>query len=178
MDEIEYKNGILEIENDFAFFYDDVYCNVFDSNGRYLDGESPAALINGENLKNGSIGSFEADGSKYYYYDTRLDFNKYEYEIDAFSGKIIKYEADTVMSELSDPVYKTTVFKDGISSEKAVDIALEHAGLTRDKVKSLSVELPSNSDRTVLRSSLFAASRPIPCVGARIHKRGRRKERV
>lgn len=165
VDEIEYKNGILEIENDFAFFYDDVYCNVFDSNGRYLDGESPAALINGENLKNGSIGSFEADGSKYYYYDTRLDFNKYEYEIDAFSGKIIKYEADTVMSELSDPVYKTTVFKDGISSEKAVDIALEHAGLTRDKVKSLSVELPSNSDRTVLRSNLFAASRPIPPCG-------------
>ena len=82
VDEIEYKNGILEIEHDFAFFYDDVYCNVFDSNGRYLDGESPAALINGENLKNGSIGSFEADGSKYYYYDTRLDFNKYEYEID------------------------------------------------------------------------------------------------
>ena len=25
VDEIEYKNGILEIENDFAFFYDDVY---------------------------------------------------------------------------------------------------------------------------------------------------------
>lgn len=167
VDEIEYKNGILEIENDFAFFYDDVYCNVFDSNGRYLDGESPAALINGENLKNGSIGSFEADGSKYYYYDTRLDFNKYEYEIDAFSGKIIKYEADTVMSELSDPVYKTTVFKDGISSEKAVDIALEHAGLTRDKVKSLSVELPSNSDRTVFKVEFICSESTYPPVWVR-----------
>ena len=30
VDEIEYKNGILEIENDFAFFVDEVYCNVFD----------------------------------------------------------------------------------------------------------------------------------------------------
>ena len=29
VDEIEYKNGILEIENDFAFFVDEVYCNVF-----------------------------------------------------------------------------------------------------------------------------------------------------
>ena len=45
VDEIEYKNGILEIENDFAFFVDEVYCNVFDSSGRYIDGESPAALI-------------------------------------------------------------------------------------------------------------------------------------
>lgn len=30
VDEIEYKNGILEIENDFAFFVDEVYCNVLD----------------------------------------------------------------------------------------------------------------------------------------------------
>ena len=30
VDEIEYKNGILEIEKDFAFYYDEVYCNVFD----------------------------------------------------------------------------------------------------------------------------------------------------
>lgn len=51
VDEIEYKNGILEIENDFAFFVDEVYCNVFDSSGRYIDGESPAALINSENRK-------------------------------------------------------------------------------------------------------------------------------
>ena len=42
VDEIEYKNGILEIENDFAFFVDEVYCNVFDSSGRYIDGESRA----------------------------------------------------------------------------------------------------------------------------------------
>ena len=147
VDEIEYKNGILEIENDFAFFVDEVYCNVFDSSGRYIDGESPAALINSENRKNGVVGTFETDGNKYYYYDTRLDFNKYEYEIDAFSGKIIKYEADTAMSGLSDPVYKSTEFKDGINSEKAIDIALEHGGLTRDKVSSLSVELPANVTR-------------------------------
>ena len=151
VDEIEYKNGILEIENDFAFFVDEVYCNVFDSSGRYIDGESPAALINSENRKNGVVGTFETDGNKYYYYDTRLDFNKYEYEIDAFSGKIIKYEADTAMSGLSDPVYKSTEFKDGINSEKAIDIALEHAGLTRDEVSSLSVELPANADRTVFK---------------------------
>ena len=37
VDEIEYKNGILEIENDFAFFVDEVYCNVFDSSGRYIE---------------------------------------------------------------------------------------------------------------------------------------------
>ena len=94
VDEIEYKNGILEIENDFAFFVDEVYCNVFDSSGRYIDGESPAALINSENRKNGVVGTFETDGNKYYYYDTRLDFNKYEYEIDAKTGKILDYEKE------------------------------------------------------------------------------------
>lgn len=167
VDEIEYKNGILEIENDFAFFVDEVYCNVFDSSGRYIDGESPAALINSKNLKNGEVGTFETDGNKYYYYDTRLDFNKYEYEIDAFSGKIIKYEADTAMSGLSDPVYKSTEFKDGINSEKAIDIALEHAGLTRDKVSSLSVELPANADRTVFKVEFICSNSTYPPVWVR-----------
>ena len=167
VDEIEYKNGILEIENDFAFFVDEVYCNVFDSSGRYIDGESPAALINSENRKNGVVGTFETDGNKYYYYDTRLDFNKYEYEIDAFSGKIIKYEADTAMSGLSDPVYKSTEFKDGINSEKAIDIALEHAGLTRDEVSSLSVELPANADRTVFKVEFICSNSTYPPVWVR-----------
>ena len=167
VDEIEYKNGILEIENDFAFFVDEVYCNVFDSSGRYIDGESPAALINSKNLKNGEVGTFETDGNKYYYYDTRLDFNKYEYEIDAFSGKIIKYEADTAMSGLSDPVYKSTEFKDGINSEKAIDIALEHTGLTRDEVSSLSVELPANADRTVFKVEFICSNSTYPPVWVR-----------
>ena len=167
VDEIEYKNGILEIENDFAFFVDEVYCNVFDSSGRYIDGESPAALINSENRKNGMVGTFETDGNKYYYYDTRLDFNKYEYEIDAFSGKIIKYEADTAMSGLSNPVYKSTEFKDGINSEKAIDIALEHAGLTRDEVSSLSVELPANADRTVFKVEFICSNSTYPPVWVR-----------
>ena len=167
VDEIEYKNGILEIENDFAFFVDEVYCNVFDSSGRYIDGESPAALINSENRKNGVVGTFETDGNKYYYYDTRLDFNKYEYEIDAFSGKIIKYEADTAMSGLSDPVYKSTEFRDGINSEKAIDIALEHAGLTRDEVSSLSVELPANADRTVFKVEFICSNSTSPPVWVR-----------
>ncbi len=167
VDEIEYKNGILEIENDFAFFVDEVYCNVFDSSGRYIDGESPAALINSENRKNGVVGTFETDGNKYYYYDTRLDFNKYEYEIDAFSGKIIKYEADTAMSGLSYPVYKSTEFKDGINSEKAIDIALEHAGLTRDEVSSLSVELPANADRTVFKVEFICSNSTYPPVWVR-----------
>lgn len=167
VDEIEYKNGILEIENDFAFFVDEVYCNVFDSSGRYINGESPAALINSENRKNGEVGTFETDGNKYYYYDTRLDFNKYEYEIDAFSGKIIKYEADTAMSGLSNPVYKSTEFKDGINSEKAIDIALKHAGLTRDEVSSLSVELPANADRTVFKVEFICSNSTYPPVWVR-----------
>lgn len=111
------------------------------------------------------VGTFETDGNKYYYYDTRLDFNKYEYEIDAFSGKIIKYEADTAMSGLSDPVYKSTEFRDGINSEKAIDIALEHAGLTRDEVSSLSVELPANADRTVFKVEFICSNSTYPRSG-------------
>ncbi|MGN0544710.1 MAG: sensor histidine kinase [Acutalibacteraceae bacterium] len=168
VDEIEYKNGILEIENDFAFFVDEVYCNVYDENGRYISGESPTALINGSDLKDGEFGSFEADGSTYYYYDTRLDFQKYEYEIDVFSGQILKYEADTVMSEeLSDSVYRETNFENGISSSEAVNIALEHAGLTGDEVSSLGVELSAESDRTVFKVEFICSNSTYPSVWVR-----------
>lgn len=69
------------------------------------------------------------------------------------------------MSGLSDPVYKSTEFKDGINSEKAIDIALEHAGLTRDEVSSLSVELPANADRTVFKVEFICSNSTYPRSG-------------
>lgn len=167
VDEIEYKNGILEVESDFAFFVDEVYCNVYDENGRYIDGESPTSLINGSELRDGEVGSFEADGSKYYYYDTRLDFKKFEYEIDAFSGRILKYEADTVMSGLSGMTHTQTRFENGISTDEAVDIAVKHAGLSRDELDSLSVELTGDSDKTTFKVEFVCENSDYPSVWVR-----------
>lgn len=168
VDKIEYKNGILEIEKDFAFYYDEVYCNVFDEKGQYISGESPAALINSDNLKNGEVGTFEADGGKYYYYDTRLDFQKYEYEIDVISGQILKYEADTVMSEqLSGTEYKETNYSGGISTSKAVDIALTHAGTQRNSLSSLNVELTSDSGKSAFKVEFICKDSTYPPVWVR-----------
>ena len=69
------------------------------------------------------------------------------------------------MSGLSDPVYKSTEFKDGINSEKAIDIALEHAGLTHDEVSSLSVELPQTRTGRYSKLNSYAVTRPIPRSG-------------
>lgn len=168
VDEIEYKNGILEIEKDFAFYYDEVYCNVFDEAGQYINGESPASLVNSENLKNGEVGTFETDGGKYYYYDTRLDFQKYEYEIDVISGQILKYEADTVMTEqLSDTEHKETNFNGGISSSKAVEIALNHTGLKKEELKSLNVEITSDSDKAVFKVEFICNESTYPPIWVR-----------
>lgn len=168
VDEIEYKNGILEIEKDFAFYYDEVYCNVFDDSGKFIDGESPASLIKSDNLKNGEVGTFEADGGRYYYYDTRLDFEKFEYEIDVFSGQIIKYEADTVMTEqLANTEYKETNYNNGISSSRAVDIALEHSGIKKEDLSSLNVELSSDSKRTVFKVEFICNQSIYPSVWVR-----------
>ena len=76
-DEIEYKNGILEIEKDFVFYSDGVYCDVYGENSELISGNSPA--IGAEKpFANGETSRLSGENGEYYVYDTFLSFNKYE----------------------------------------------------------------------------------------------------
>ena len=44
-DEMEYSNGIFEVENDFIYYSDGVYCDLFSEDGEYISGETPHTLI-------------------------------------------------------------------------------------------------------------------------------------
>lgn len=150
-DEIEYKNGILEIESDFAFYSDGVYSDVYNSDFEYIDGEIPFSTNSAEFINN-EIHNRETDGTDYYIYDVQINFNRYEYEIDVFSGQIIKYEADYSRPELlTAKEYSSIHFENGINTEQAIDIALEHAGISRDNAEIITVDLPAYSDRQVFR---------------------------
>lgn len=168
VDEIEYKNGILEIEDDFAFFAGGVYCDVYSEDFARIDGETPAGLLTNEKFNLGKPEKHEIDGAKYYIYDTRLDFIKYEYEVDVLSGKIVKYEADVAESEaLVAADYEAIRFEGGISSDEAVEIALEHAGVASDEAKIIGVELPAYSDRRVFSVSFTCEKKLYPSVWIR-----------
>ena len=158
MDEMEYSNGIFEPENDFVFYSGGIYCDLFTENGEYIMGETPENLIVSSEFKNKDFTEAEIDGEKYYVYFMLLDFTKHEYEIDVLSGQIISYEADvTPAVKLTPTPYSETVFQDGVSTAQAIDIALSHAGISRDDAEIIGVELTTYHNRNAYKIDFTSA---------------------
>lgn len=157
-DEMEFSNGIFEVENDFMYYADGVYCDLFSEEGEYISGETPHTLIEApSDLKNVVKRSF--DGKDYYVYSELLEFTKFEYEIDIRSGQVISYEADvTPVNELKPVPYSETNFQDGISTNEAIEIALTHAGIKRNEATVIGVQIPVYSDRQVFKIEFTADS--------------------
>ncbi len=151
-DEMEYSNGIFEIENDFAYYSGGIYCDLFTENGDYISGETPHTLIESNSLGETDVVKKELGGENYYVYSKLLNFTKFEYEIDVMSGQIISYEADvTPQNELKPTPYSETNFQNGISTSNAIDIVLSHAGINKDEATIIGVEIPLYQDRQVFK---------------------------
>ncbi|MBQ3602558.1 MAG: HAMP domain-containing histidine kinase [Clostridia bacterium] len=158
-DEMEYSNGIFEVENDFSYYSGGIYCDLFTENGEYIGGETPAALVESASLGNTEVIEKELNGEKYYLYSKLLEFTKFEYEIDVISGQIISYEADvTPVNALKPTPYSETVFKNGISTSQAIDIVLSHAGVSKEDATIIGVDIPLYQDRQVFKIEFTADS--------------------
>ncbi len=157
-DEMEFSNGIFEVENDFMYYADGVYCDLFSEEGEYISGETPHTLIEApSDLKKVVKRNF--DSKDYYVYSELLEFTKFEYEIDIRSGQVISYEADvTPVNELKPVPYSETNFQDGISTNEAIEIALTHAGIKRNEATVIGVQIPVYSDRQVFKIEFTADS--------------------
>lgn len=64
MDEMEYSNGIFEVENDFVFYSGGIYCDLFTEKGEYIMGETPEALIHSPKFEDKGVIETEIDGEK------------------------------------------------------------------------------------------------------------------
>ena len=160
-DEMEYSNGIFEVENDFLYYSSGVYCDLFTENGEYIDGETPHALIESESLGKTDVVKKEFDGKEYYVYSKLLNFTKFEYEIDVMSGQIISYEADvTPVNDLKPTPYSETNFQDGISTSEAINIALSHAGVSCEEATIIGAEIPLYQDRQVFKIDFTSEKSP------------------
>lgn len=157
-DETEFSNGIFEIENDFMYYSDGVYCDLFSEDGEYIGGETPHTLIEApSDMKKVVKKTF--DGKDYYVYSELLNFTKFEYEIDIRSGQVISYEADvTPVNELKPVPYSETNFRNGISTNEAIEIALAHAGIKKDEATIIGAEIPVYTDRQVFKIEFTAES--------------------
>lgn len=152
-DEMEYSNGIFQVENDFIYYSGEIYCDLFGENGEYLGGETPQALIKMPDYENNNkMVKSEFGGKTYYVYSTFLEFTKFEYEVDVMSGKIISYEADVAPDvSFNSASYSETHFENGISTGKAIEVALAHAGVTADDATIIGVDIPAYRDRQVFK---------------------------
>lgn len=158
-DEMEYSNGIFEVENDFIYYSGGVYCDLFSESGEYIGGETPHALIKSPAADASEVVSQQLDSKNYYVYSELLSFTKFEYEIDVMSGQIISYEADvTPASPLKPTPYSQTNFKNGISASQAVDIALSHAGVKPGEATIIAVTIPLYNDRQVFKIEFTSES--------------------
>ncbi|MBR4051102.1 MAG: HAMP domain-containing histidine kinase [Clostridia bacterium] len=151
-DEMEYSNGVFEVENDFSYYSGGIYCDLFSENGEYISGETPHTLIESASLGETDVVEKDFAGENYYVYSKLLSFTKFEYEIDVMSGQIISYEADvTPVNELMPIPYSETKFRNGISTSDAIDIALSHAGVSSDEATIIGAEIPLYQDRQVFK---------------------------
>ena len=151
-DEMEYSNGIFEVENDFAYYSSGIYCDLFTENGEYISGQTPEFLIDSTALGEIDVTEKVYNNENYYVYSQLLNFTKFEYEIDVMSGQIISYEADVnPINELKPTPYSNTKFRNGISTEKAIEIALSHAGISKDEATVIGAEIPVYQDRQVFK---------------------------
>ena len=157
-DEMEFSNGIFEVENDFIYYSDGIYCDLFSEEGEYIGGETPHTLIETpSDLKKVVKRNFE--DKEYYVYSELLEFTKFEYEVDIRSGQVISYEADvTPVNEIKPVPYSETNFQNGISTSEAIEIALSHAGIKRSEATVIGVQIPVYSDRQVIKIEFTADS--------------------
>lgn len=149
----DYKNGVINLKDDKAKIKKDDSSNI-PPNGNYI-GEARAKEIALQNAGlNESDVTFkkvklDRDDRKVIY---EIEFfgggMEHEYEIDAVTGDIITHKQDT---EDSNDLVKSDDKNIGvpnstnnyIGNDKAQQIALDNAGLTRDQVSSFKIELES-----------------------------------
>ena len=67
--EVEYDDGELDIDSDFASFQNGAYCLVFDSAGAKLFGYAPYAELEARPFEDGSVRSVYIGGEAYLIYD-------------------------------------------------------------------------------------------------------------
>lgn len=76
MSEIEYDDWELDIDDDFVFFRNGIYCLVYDAAGAKLSGNAPFAGSESQPLEDGHIRSVSVGTETYFIYDRLVSHKK------------------------------------------------------------------------------------------------------
>ncbi len=91
------------------------------------------------------------NGRMLYEVEFNLGKLEYEYEINAVTGEIVEFEQDADDDDDDDDKRPSDVVTEapGVNKDAAVNAALAHAGLTRDSIRDLEVELKNKKGQPV-----------------------------
>ncbi len=91
------------------------------------------------------------NGRMLYEVEFNLGKLEYEYEINAVTGEIVEFEQDADDDDDDDDKMPSDVVTEapGVNKDAAVNAALAHAGLTRDSIRDLEVELKNKKGQPV-----------------------------
>ena len=78
MDEVDYDDGEVELDDDIKLFDNDIYITVYDMNGYMLIGDIPHELRNIGNFVDNEIRLEVINGDEYYIYDRIVTFKKHD----------------------------------------------------------------------------------------------------
>src|SRR5699024_10328341 len=77
IDEIEIKEGRLDVDSDFMDLDQGIYLSLYSEEGEFLYGRIPYGYENQEELKDGIIQTIEGSYGKWYVYDVRYRLDRY-----------------------------------------------------------------------------------------------------
>lgn len=99
----------------------------------------------------------ERNGIAYYEIDFTVDGKEYEYDIDAISGKIIENQTQP-LNDTAAATNQTNAAADGqVTLEEAKEIALQHAGLSSDKVTFVKGNLERDNGKEKYEVEFYTA---------------------
>lgn len=156
IDEIEVENGLLDIESDFAYKNGDVYAIVYSSSGNALGGEYPQGADGDIPLEDGRFDKF----GSFYFYDTRVEFTKYDYKINGENGTIISSEVEG--SDFYTPFEGELDFYGedcDISCRQAFDIAVEKSGLAASEIEIINVRNYEYNDDPIYEVEFYTSEK-------------------
>lgn len=70
--EVEYDDGMLEIDDDFVVYRNGIYCLVFNGDGEKRGGRTPDEDLVNEVFEDGSVRTVAANGENYLIYDLKV----------------------------------------------------------------------------------------------------------
>lgn len=74
IDEVEYEDGRLEIDDDLHYFSDGVYLQLYYGDGTWLDGMIPSYVKSEIEFQDKEIRTFQGENHRYYVYDRLITF--------------------------------------------------------------------------------------------------------